>query len=127
VNKYIKENNLTKEEQEEIIRQKLELFNLFSSKSFNNARNHFDNMLSKIEDFYLIIQEIMVDSIMPYFNTFFGFLKNNNIESTSNKIENYFHKTMPRHVKKIMKTVDGVMARIWLRTKLWDERNGINF
>jgi len=127
VNRYIKENELAEEEQDEIIRQKLELFNLFSSKSFNAARNKFDNMLSKINDFYRVIQEIMVDSIMPYFNTFFGFLKDENIDYTSNKLENYFHKTMPRHIKKIIKTVDGVMARIWLRTKLWDERNGIGF
>jgi len=127
VNKFIKENELTEEEQKEIIRQKLELFNLFSSKSFNSARNKFDYMMSKIKDFYTVIQEIMVDSFLPYFNTFFGFLKDDKIDCTSNKLENYFHKTMPRHIKKIMKTIDGAMARIWLRTKLWDERNGIGF
>jgi hypothetical protein len=80
--------------------KKLELFNLFSSKSFNSARNKFNNMLSNIKDFYTVIQEIMVDSIIPYFNTFFEFLKDGNIDHTSSKLENCFLKTMPRHVKK---------------------------
>jgi len=49
------------------------LFILFSSKSFNAVRTKFDNILSKIKDFFLAIQEIVVDSIMPYFNTFLDF------------------------------------------------------
>ena len=127
VKKYIKENNLTKEEQEEIILQKLELFNLFNSESFDIARNKFNDILSKIKDFCEVIQDIVMETIMPYFNTFFAFLKDENIDCTSNKLENCFLKTMPRHIKKKMKTTDGAMARIWLRTLLWDEKNGIEF
>jgi len=127
VKSFIKENKFTEDEEKEIIKQKLELFNLFRCESFNSARNKFNNILSKINNFCKVIQEIMVESIMPYFNTFFAFLKDEKIDCTSNKLENCFLKTIPRHIKNIMKTIDGAMSRIWLKTKLWDERNGIHF
>ena len=62
---------------------------------------------------------------MPYFKTFFNFLDDKNIESTSNKIENFFKKTLPKTVKKIMKTKNGVMSRITLKTQIWDRGNFI--
>jgi hypothetical protein len=62
---------------------------------------------------------------MPCFKTFFGFLDNDNIEYTSNKLENFFKRTLPKSVKRIMKTKNGVKSRIDLRIEIWDRRNFI--
>jgi hypothetical protein len=62
---------------------------------------------------------------MPYFKTYFNFLNDSNIEITSNKVENFFKKTLPKSVKKLMKNKKGVMSRATLRTEIWDRTNFI--
>jgi transposase-like protein len=125
VKKFIKENDLSEEEIDKIRKEKLELFSLFDSKSYKPAKNKFNKLLSKIKEFSEVIQSIILDSLMPYFKTFFNFLDDKNIESTSNKIENFFKRTLPKSVKKIMKTKNGVTSRITLRTEMWDRANFI--
>lgn len=125
IKNYIKENDSSEEEIDKIRKEKLELFSLFYSKSYKSARNKFDKMLTKIKEFSEVIQAIILDSLMPYFKTFFNFLDDDNIDSTSNKLENFFKRTLPKSVKKIMKTKNGVMSRITLRTEIWDRTNFI--
>jgi hypothetical protein len=57
-------------------------------------------------------------SLMPYFKTFFAFLEDENIERTSNKLENIFQKTFPKSVKKLMKIKTGAMSRINIRKEI---------
>jgi hypothetical protein len=59
---------------------------------------------------------------MPYFKTFFTFLKDENIERTSNKIENIFQKTFPKSVKKLMKIKTGAMSRINIRKEIQNQK-----
>lgn len=59
---------------------------------------------------------------MPYFKTFFAFLEDENIERTSNKIENVFQKTFPKSVKKLMKIKRGVMSRINIRIQIQNQK-----
>jgi len=123
IKKYVKENDLSDEEIDKIREEKLELFSLFDSKDFKSARNKFDKILSKVKEFSEVIQSIIIDSFMPYFKTFFVFLDDHNIESTSNKLENFFKRTLPKSVKKIMKTKNGVKSRTTLRTEIWNRTN----
>jgi hypothetical protein len=62
---------------------------------------------------------------MPYFKTYFNFLNDSNIEITSNKVENFFKRTLPKSVKKLMKSKKGVISRITLKTEIWDRTNFI--
>ncbi len=102
IKKYIKENEPNNDEIDKIHEEKLELFSLFESKSFKKkkARKKLNEILNKINDYSKVIQLIICNSLMPYFKTFFGFLEDENIERTSNKIENAFQKTFPKSVKK---------------------------
>jgi bifunctional DNA-binding transcriptional regulator/antitoxin component of YhaV-PrlF toxin-antitoxin module len=59
---------------------------------------------------------------MPYFKTFFTFLKDENIERTSNKIENIFQITFPKSVKKLMKIKTGAMSRINIRKEIQNQK-----
>jgi hypothetical protein len=58
---------------------------------------------------------------MPYFKTFFAYLEDENIERTSNKIENVFQKTFPKSVKKLMKIKNGAMSRISIRKEILNQ------
>ncbi|MCE5214401.1 MAG: hypothetical protein LLF83_06755, partial [Methanobacterium sp.] len=63
------------------------------------------------------------NKIIPNFETYFLFLKDPKVPKTTNQIENYFQKTLPKHIKRIMKIPKGIMTRIWQRKKFWDQRN----
>ena len=126
INKYIRENKLNKEEKKKIRREKLELFNLFQSKSFKNAKNKLNEMLNKINEYSEVIQLIIHDSLIPYFKTFFAFLEDENIERTSNKIENTFQKTFPKSVKRLMKIKTGVTSRISIRKEIQNQKKLFN-
>jgi len=126
IKKHIKENKLTNEEINKIRKEKLELFSLFESKSFKNARNNLNEMLNKINDYSKVIQLIICDSLMPYFKTFFAFLEDENIERTTNKIENIFQKTFPKSVKKLMKIKTGAMSRINIRKEIQNQKKLFN-
>lgn len=123
IKEHIKENNIEKDEIEKIKDYKNKIFDLFKSTSYKKAQNDFNDILKDIKDYPEIIRQIILKQIMPNFETFFLFLKNPKIPNTTNKIENYFQKTPPKHIKKIMKIPEGVMTRIWQRKKFWDQQN----
>jgi len=126
IKKYIKENKLTQDEINKIRKEKIELFSLFESESFRIARKKLNGILNKINDYSKVIQLIICDSLMPYFKTFFAFLEDENIERTSNKIENCFQKTFPKSVKKLMKIKTGVMSRINIRKEIQNQKKVFN-
>jgi hypothetical protein len=126
INKYIQENKLNKDEITKIRKEKLELFSLFESESFKNARNKFNEILNKINNYSKVIQSIIHNSLMPYFKTFFAFLEDENIERTSNKIENCFQKTFPKSVKRLMKIKTGAMSRINIRKEIQNQKKLFN-
>jgi hypothetical protein len=52
INNYMAENNLCKEEKNRIRDEKLKLFSLFDSDSYNCAKNKFDKILKKIKGIF---------------------------------------------------------------------------
>jgi hypothetical protein len=64
--------------------------------------------------------------LIPYFKTFFAFLEDENIEQTSNKIENTFQKTFPQSIKKLMKIKTGVTSRINIRKEIQNQKKLFN-
>ena len=121
IKEYIRDNELSDEELENIRQEKLEIFSLFNSKSFKEARNRMDEILNQIKDYSKVIQSIIMDSLMPYFKTYFSYLLDENIERTSNKLENQFQKTFPKSIKRIMKIKKGAMSRINIRIEILNQ------
>ena len=80
-----------------------------------------NEILNQIKDYSKVIQSIAMNLLMPYFKTFFAYLEDENIERTSNKIENVFQKTFPKSIKRIMKIKKGVMSRINIRKEILNQ------
>jgi MULE transposase domain. len=121
IKEYIRDNELSDKELENIRQEKLEIFSLFDSQSFKEARSRMDEILNQIKDYSKVIQSIIMDSLMPYFKTYFSYLLDENIERTSNKLENQFQKTFPKSIKRIMKIKKGAMSRINIRIEILNQ------
>ncbi len=121
IHDYIQDNELSDDEIDKIRQEKLELFSLFDSKSFKKARNRMNKILNQIKDYSSVIQAIIKDSLMPYFQTYFSYLLDENIERTSNKLENTFKITFPKSIKKKMKIKKGAMSRINIRKEILNQ------
>ena len=120
---YTRDNQLSDDEIYKIRQEKLDLFSLFDSESYKNARNKMNEILNQIRDYSKIIQSITMDLLRPYFKTFFAYLLDENIERTSNKLENKFQKTFPKSIKRIMKIKKGAMSRINIRKEILNQKN----
>ena len=80
-----------------------------------------NEILNQIKDYSKVILSIAMNLLMPYFKTFFAYLEDENIERTSNKIENVFQKTFPKSIKRIMKIKKGAMSRINIRKEILNQ------
>jgi len=118
---YMRDNELFNDDINKIQEEKLELFSLFDSKSFKKARSKMDEIINQIKDYSKVIQSIILNLFMPYFKTLFTYLEDENIERTSNKLENQFQKTFPKPIKRIMKIKKGAMSRINIRNEILNQ------
>ncbi len=126
IQEYIRDNELSDDEIDKIRQEKLELFSLFDSTSFKKARNRMNEIINQIKDYSKVIQSIILDSLMPYFQTYFSYLLDENIERTSNKLENQFQITFPKSIKRKMKIKIGAMSRINIRKEILNQKNVFN-
>ncbi len=126
IQEHIRDNELSDDEIDKIRQEKLELFSLFDSTSFKKARNRMNEIINQIKDYSKVIQSIILDSLMPYFQTYFSYLLDENIERTSNKLENQFQITFPKSIKRKMKIKIGAMSRINIRKEILNQKNVFN-
>ncbi|GHU05472.1 hypothetical protein AGMMS49960_21880 [Betaproteobacteria bacterium] len=46
------------------------------------------------------------------------------LPTTNNKLENYFGVTLPRHLKKLFKTIESIEVYLDLQRVKWDQNHG---
>ncbi len=123
IHNHITKNNTTQEEQEKIQKYKLLIFNMLDAEDYESALNIKKELYLKQKGLPKPIFKILWKLIIPHFKNLTYNLKNNKIESTSNKIENIFQKVFPKHIKKKMKTRQGITKRFMLKLQYWDINN----
>ena len=79
-------------------------------------------MFNQRNEFPEIIYGLFVRFVLPYFKSLTYYLEDSEIERTSNKIENAFGNIFPKHIKKKMRTISGVMTRFGLKLSFWDRK-----
>lgn len=123
IKQYINKNTLHKSEIKKLQEEKRLIFDIFNSTTIQDARNKLNNIIIKKEELSEFILKNIVIKLRNYFKNYVLFMKNPHIECTSNKIENYFSKTMPKSIKKKFKSKNGVLSRIATQSKIWVKRN----
>lgn len=125
ITKDISNNNYSEEEYNLILDYKDIFYEILTSTNLKEAENIKNNMIKKNNDLPKIISKILWDFIVPYFKNLTFHLLDENIESTSNKLENYFHQNFNKSTKKLYKTENGILRRFDLKRINLDEDNRI--
>lgn len=125
IKNHIKQNKIIKEEEKEINKLKKEIFKILDSKKIKTSKKILKKLIEENKENNNIITEILREFIIPYFKNLTYSKENENIESTSNKIENIFQKLFPKSIKKRMKTKYGILNRFKLKLEYWNEKNKI--
>ena len=123
IKNYIKENEPTDDELKIIIDYKISIYRLLDEKDLEEAKNIRIELMKEINVMPEVIRDIMDDLIIPYFKKLTIHLEDENIESTSNKLENCFRDTFGKAIKKLQKSEDGILKRFDLRLDKWNEDN----
>jgi len=90
------------------------------------AEKGLQSLIYRKNEFHAVIYEIIRKSIAPRYKNFIYHLKDTKIERTSGKLENVFQKTMPKSRKKIFKTIDGLLKRIYFKDSIWNNNQKLN-
>ena len=116
INEDIRKNNYSKAETYTIFEYKTFIFDMLIADIFEEAENMKNSLINKNKDLPDIINKILWDFIIPYFKNLTNYLIDSNIESTSNKLENYFHQNFNKSIKKLYKVENGILKRFDLIT-----------
>lgn len=118
-----KRNNYSDEELEYLNYCKQLVFDILDANDLESAKKGRDYLISIQNNLPKVIFNLLWFFIIPYFKTITFHLKNNNVPTTSNKIENFFQKVFPKHIKKTLRTFEGARTRFSLKTKYWVQKN----
>ena len=116
INEDIRKNNYSKAEIDNILKYKTFIFDMLREYTFEMAEYMKNSLINKNKDLPDIINKILWDFIVPYFKNLTYYLIDGNIESTSNKLENYFHQNFNKSIKKLYKIENGILKQFDLIT-----------
>lgn len=126
LNKAVKDYSIGLPNRKEIIKESMEqlkpIKDIFNYTDYEKAKNELMNLIYQKDKFNSVVYKIIVEKIVPNFKNYIWHIQNEKIESTSNKIENVFQKTMPKSKKRIYKSTEGYRHRVNRRNKIWNLR-----
>ena len=121
-------NELIKNKKDKIkkeIKISLNLFyELFHQQSFEKAISFLELLKRELKNFSKILQDYLNKNFFPEYRKYLVFLEKpfiGKLESTNNKLENYFGNTLDKHTKRIYKTPEGIFDYIMARKDGWIE------
>ena len=124
-NKIKKIRKKKKEEITKEIKEYIELFyELFHQQSFKKAKNYIKLLKQELKNFPKIMQDYLNKNFFPVYKKYLVFLEKpfiKKLESTNNKLENYFGNTLDKHIKRIYRTPEGIFNYIMARKNGWIE------
>ena len=100
------------------------LYELFHQQTFNKAKRYIELLKYELTNFPEIMQEYLNNNFFPVYRKYLVFLEKpfiGKLESTNNKLENYFGNTLDKHTKRIYRTPEGIFDYIMTRKNGWIE------
>ncbi len=100
------------------------LYELFHQQSFDKAISYIELLKQELTNFPKMMQEYLNKNFFPVYRKYLVFLEKpyiGKLESTNNKIENYFGNTLDKHTKRIYRSSEGIFDYIMARKDGWIE------
>ena len=100
------------------------LYELFHQQSFDKAISYIELLKQESTNFPKMMQDYLNKNFFPVCKKYLVFLEKpyiRKLESTNNKIENYFGNTLDKHTKRIYRTSEGIFDYIMARKDGWME------
>jgi transposase-like protein len=125
IKKYTRKNKHNTDEINQITNYKNQIFEIIDSSNHNTAKNLFNKLKNEINNIPASFRKIITKKFIAHFDRFVNYMKDQNINKTSNKIENYFRTTLPKAIKRIFKTKQGLQEYLTLQKEKWDKTHKI--
>ena len=97
-------------------------YELFHQQSLEKAISYIELLKHELINFPIMMQEYLNKNFFPVYRKFLIFLEKpfiGKLESTNNKLENYFGNTLDKHTKRIYRTPEGIFDYIMARKDGW--------
>ena len=91
--------------------------------STKEAIEHFKQYLLNYRAIPVVLKDFIRKHIINHFHRYVQHLDDENIEKTSNKVENYYRQTNPEIIKKLYKTKNGILTFLDYQMKNWTEKH----
>jgi hypothetical protein len=115
--------------EDEKIRLKLyykEIREIFDTTNYETSLNLLDKLLSNLDDISQFLKKFIIKKILSNLNRLTQFMHNPNIARTTNRIENYYRKTLPKAYKRKYKTIQGLTNYLKLKMQNWTQKHRKN-
>jgi len=125
IKKLKRKNKTDQEELNKIQHYKKQIFEIIDSENHKTAKNLFNKLKQEINNIPQVFRKIITKKFLIHFERYVNYLKHQNISKTTNKIENYFRTTLPKAIKRIYKTIQGLQEYLTLQKEKWDKSHKI--
>ena len=122
--KLLKSKKVSKREKIEICLYFTDIKEIFRTYDEKDAIKKLEEILIKYRKLPYAIRQIIDKKIMPDFERLTQFMKDPNIQRTSNTVENYYRQTDPEQIKTRYKTNTGIINYLNLKMKNWTAKHG---
>jgi C4-type Zn-finger protein len=100
-----------------------ELKNCFRQNSKQEAIEQFKQYLQNYRAIPVVLKDFIRKHIINHFHRYVEHLDDENIEKTSNKVENYYRQTNPEIIKKLYKTKKGILTFLDFQMQNWTQNH----
>lgn len=120
---YCRRNKINVKEKERIYKNADELKNCFRQNTSKEAIEKFKNYLKNYHSIPEVLRQFIHKHVLNHFKRYIEYLDDENIEKTSNKVENYYRQTNPEKIKRIYKTKTGILTFLDYQMENWTKNH----
>ncbi len=123
IKNHLKTNKVPEEEKKLIKTIKKDIFTMLDTDNMKKAKEIRNSFFKYKKEQSSIVYKLLWKLIIPHFKNLTYHVENDKIETTNNKIENSFQKIFPKHIKKTLRKIEGVLKRFMLKLQKWNLNN----
>ena len=120
---YCRRNKINGKKRDYIYENAQELKNCFRQNSKQEAIEQFKQYLKNYRAIPVVLKDFIRKHIINHFHRYVEHLDDENIEKTSNKVENYYRQTNPEIIKKLYKTKKGILTFLDFQMQNWTQKH----